>query len=283
MISTPFSPMLLLTVTLACGLTLSCDQHKSPVEGVVVTVNGTAITQEDIAFVSRGADGGHQMAMTEDKANILEGVIVQELAYQRAVQLGLDADPVYQAELRNMEAQVNAFRRKKLSEMLLKQELLKKATVSDAEAQQYFNANAARLRTEIHVWQILRRDEQTMKAIQAELAQDLPFEKVAGKLFPNLPASAGNPWDLGYLKWNQVPDVWNVVYSMQVGETSDIIRGPKNRFWIIKLIDRRENKDLGFEQVKPVITDILKDEKTRQLREATIKDLRDNASIVYAK
>lgn len=285
MIKTRPSPTLLLTLTLVFGLILSCDQRpSSEVEGVVATVNGAPITELDLAFASRGTTGGHQQGPTVDRAKVLDALILQELAYQQATKLGLDAEPKYQKELHALEAQINAFKRKKLSEILLQRELRQKAKVSDAEARQYFNDNAVRLRTELNVWQILRRDESGINKIQAELAQGLPFDEVAGKLFPNLPASDRKPWDMGYLQWHQIPEVWRtVVDNLQIGDTSDIIRGPKNRFWIIKLIDRRENPEITFEQAKPKITDILKNEKFQRLREETIQELRNQARIVYSQ
>ena len=279
------SVTLFLTMTLACGLILSCDQHQSSAVGVVASVNGTAITQADIAFASRGVSGGHEAKPpSTDKTKVLEGIILQELAYQQAVELGLDANPKYLAELSGLQAQVNAFKRKQLSAMFLQGELLKNATVSDEEAEQYFNKNTTRLRTEINVWQILSRNENTIKKVQAELAQGLAFEEMAAKQFPNLTGSDRKPWDSGYLQWNQIPEVWqNAINTMQIGETSELIRGPNKRVWIIKLIDKRENKNLTFEQVKPKIIDVLKNEKARLLREKTVQNLRDNARIVYVK
>ena len=285
MIQTRPLPIQLLIMTLVCGFTQSCDQHQSPlVEGIVASVNGTEITQEDLTLASRTATGGHQeQEPSADKVNVLEQIIMQELTYQHAIKLGLDADPAYQAELRGMEAQLNAFKRKKLSEILLQRELLQKAKVSDAEAEQYFNNNAARLRTEINVWQILLRSENAIKKIQSELAQGLPFEEVAGKQFPNLPENGRKPWELGYLRWSQIPEIWrNVIYDLSIGETSDIIRGPKNRFWIIKLNDKRENPDASFEKIKPKIIEIMQSEKAKRLREEILRDLRVNAHIVKA-
>ncbi|MCW8853305.1 MAG: peptidyl-prolyl cis-trans isomerase [Gammaproteobacteria bacterium] len=279
------SASMFLTILLVCGLTLSCDKHQSSAVGVVASVNGTEITQADIAFASRGASGGHEARQpASDKTKVLEDIILQELAYQKAVKLGLDADPKYLAELSGLQAQVNAFKRKKLSAMFLQAQLLNETSISDEEAQQYFNKNASRLRTEINVWQILSRNENTIKKVQAELAQGLAFEEVAAKQFPNLADSARKPWDSGYLQWNQIPEAWqNAINKMQIGDTSELIRGPNKRVWIIKLIDKRENKDLSFEQLKPKIIDVLKNEKARLLREKTIQNLRDNARIVYAK
>ena len=279
------SPVLLLGIALASALTLSCNQEPlSSTEGVVATVNGKPITDLDLLLNARKARG-HQAAGTEaDTKIILENIILQELASQRAVELGLDADPAYQEELHRLEAQVNALKRERLSEAFFQRELIQKTQVSEAEARQYFAENTERLRTEIKVWQILRRDESQIQQAKNNLAQGMPFEDVAAKQFPNLPATVRKPWEMGYLRWNQVPEVWqSVIYDFKVGQTSDIIRGPNNRFWIIKLIDKRENTDVTFEQIKPMIIDVLKNEKARRFREEIIRELRDKANIVYVK
>ena len=285
MIKIGLSLVLLLGIVLTSALMLSCNQDQSPTtEGVIATVNGKPITDMDLLLNSRKA-GGHQAAGTDaDTKKVLEDIILQELASQRAINLGLDADPAYQEELRRMEAQVNAIKRKRLSEVFFQRELIQKTRVSDAEARQYFAEYTVRLRTEIKVWQILRRNENQIEQAKNDLAQGMPFEDVAAKQFPNLPPTVKKPWEMGYLRWNQVPKAWqNVVYDLQVGQTSDIIRGPNNRFWIIKLIDTRENTEVTFEQIKPMIIDVLKNEKARQLREEIIRELRDKARIVYVE
>lgn len=279
------SLVLLFGIALASALTLSCNQRQPPsTEGVVATVNGKPITEIDILLNSRKVPG-HQAAGTDaDSKKVLENIILQELASQRAAELGLDTDPAYLEELRRLEAQLTALKRERLSEVFFQRELIQKTRVSDAEAQQYFAENTARLRTEIKVWQILRRDESQIQQVKNDLAQGMPFEDVAAKQFPNLPATVRKPWEMGYLRWNQVPETWqSVIYDFKVGQTSDIIRGPNSRFWIIKLIDKRENTEVTFEQIKPMIIGVLKNEKARRFREEIIRELRDKASIVYVK
>lgn len=279
------SAILLLAIVLTSALTLSCNQRQSPsTEGVVATVNGKPITEADLLLNSRKAPG-HQAAGTEaDSKKVLENIILQELASQRAAELGLDTDPAYLEELRRLEAKLTALKRERLSEVFFQRELIQKTQVSDTEAQQYFAENTARLRTEFKVWQILRRDESQIQQAKNDLAQGMPFEDVAAKQFPNLPATVRKPWEMGYLRWNQVPEAWqSVIYDFKVGQTSDIIRGPNNRFWIIKLIDKRENTGVTFEQIKPMIIGVLKNEKARRFRDKIIRELRDKANIVYVK
>ena len=64
---------------------------------------------------------------------------------------------------------------------------------------------------------------------------------------------------------------------------SGIIRGPNKRFWIIKLIDKREDPATTLESSKPMIVAVLKNAKFEELREKTERDLRTKATITYSK
>ncbi len=215
--------------------------------------------------------------------NILDVIIRRELASQRAVELGLDANPRYQEKLRRMEAQISAFKRKELSELFWR-EVTGRAVVSEAEAEKYFAEHAARIRTELHVWQILHRKEALIQQALNDLDQGASFEDVARRQFSKLPKTAGAPWDLGYLRWKQVPKAWrNIVYDLTKDEVSGVIRGPNNRFWIIKLVDKRENPDITFERIKPTVLEVLKNAEVEALRKQTGQEMRAKASITYAK
>ena len=245
-------------------------------------VNGTPIREADVSF-ALSSGGHHKELPPEHQKNVLEVIIQRELIYQRAVELGLDANASYQVKLRRMEAQINAFKREALSELFWR-EIAARAVISEAEAEKYFVENAARIRTELHVWQILRRKESLIDQALNDIEQGTSFEEAAGKQFPKLPKTAGAPWDLGYLRWKQVPKAWrNVVYDLKKGEVSGVIRGPNNRFWIIKLIDKRENPDITFESIKPTIMEVLKNAKIEELRKQIDRDLRAKASILYLK
>jgi peptidyl-prolyl cis-trans isomerase C len=256
------------------------SQPGKSTEDVLVTVNGTPIGEADVRYAL--STGGHNTEIPpKQRKNVLEVIIQQELVYQRAVELGLDANAGYQKKLRQMEAQLNAFKRKELSELFWR-ENAGRAVVSEAEAKKYFEENAARIQTELHVWQILKRQERLIQKTLSEVEHGASFDEVARRQFPNLPEGAGQPWDLGYLKWKQVPEAWrNVVYDLKKGEVSGVIRGPNSRFWIIKLMDKRENPDITFESIKPTIMEVLKNEKIEELRAQAARDLRAKASIVY--
>ena len=267
-------------------LMVSCGPGQaSPVlgEGVLATVNGVPITEADIQLASIRAGAHGREGAPTDKRKLLENIIQQELAYQRAVELGLDEESAYQEQVVKLEAQVSAFKRGTLSRAFFQQEVARRAAVGDEEAQDYFERNAEQLRTEMHVWQILRRDVSSIEQALHDLVVDkIPFEKVAGKGFPEIPNADRKPWDLGYLKWSQIPDSWReVIQDLDIGETSDIIRGPNNRFWIIQLVDKRENPGITFGDAKPRIMKILMNQEQQKLQEEIRQELRETARIIY--
>ena len=288
MIRTTPLQLLLPALAAACTLLASCDQtapEATPELDIVATVNGVPITGLDVKLES-STTGGHQTeAVPESEDTVLQRIILQELAYQKAVDAGFDSDESYQENLRRLKAQVAAFNRKKLSEVFYKRELEKRSAVSDEEAREYFEENADSIRADIRVWQIMRRDESLIEQDRDDLAQGDAFEQVAGKRFQNLPqAGSGQaPWDLGYLKWEQIPEVWwNAFDDLDVGETSDIIRSATGRYWIIKLIDKRENPDISYEDVESKIKAVLKSRRSRQFREDLDRELLEEARIVYS-
>lgn len=213
---------------------------------------------------------------------VLESIIQQEIASQKAVALGLDKDPGYQEQLLHLQTQLANFKRKKLSEVFYRHEVNLKAEVTDAEVAAYATENAARLQTEVSVWQILRRDRKQIQQVKAELDQGEAFETVAAKRFPELPDSMRNPWELGYLNWEQIPDAWwDTLENLTIGETSEIIQAPNRRYWIIKLVDKRPYANYSLEASKTRIKAILKHDKMRELRASTVKALREDATIIY--
>ena len=291
--------LLPLLAAAAFGLTLAASQSQSTSpssrprgsqtksskwdKDVLATVNREPIREADVRIALRSGAEDQELTAAQRK-NLLEVIIRRELISQRAVELGLDANPRYQDQVRRMEAQLRAFKRKQLSELFFRREIVEKAAVSEAEAQAYFDADPARIRTELHVHQILRRDEGSIDRVRETLEQGTSFEEVVRRQFPKVPDTGRAPWDLGYLRWKQVPESWrNVIYDLKQGEVSGVIRGPNSRFWIIKLIDKRENANLTFQYVKPTIVEILKSAKTKTLRGKTDRDLRAKADIVYLK
>jgi len=277
--------LLAIPIALGAGFVLSFAQSQpSPRPGVVATVNGVPITEEDLRFASARASAHKMGGRTVDRKELIEGLIREELIYQRAIESGLEADPKYQEDLRKLEAQVKAFKKERLSRIYLQKEIPRLAKVSDAEAREYYDKNSERLRTEFKLSQIFKRNKEQIDQALNELAQKKSFEDVASKGMPKLPAGVNKPWELGYLKWEQLPEPWHkVVLTLKPGEHSGVIQGTNNRFWIIKLIDKREIKGVSFEDRKQSIMKMLQTEKMQGVMEKITREAREKAKITYSK
>ncbi len=257
----------------------------SQVAASLATVNGVAITAQDVQFATgpgRMAHGHDASAGSGSKATTLESVIQQEILAQQAVALGLDKDPTYREWVERLEVQLRAFQRKRLADLLLEREVANQSKVSDDEAKVWFDRHAEEVASEIQVLQMLRRDEATLVQALEDIKQGVPFAEVAARGLPELPPDAQKPWDLGYLRWEQIPPFWwEALASLKPGETSGIIRGPGQRYWIIQLLDRRERSGAGYEEMKSKIVERLQAERAQQLQKELPVALRAKAQVVY--
>lgn len=247
-----------------------------------VTVNGVAITEAEVQLALRPGPGhGNDVSGPERRKVVLAGLVREELARQKAVELGLEPEGAAADEVARLEMLLSGTKRKALAEAYFSRQVLKKAEPTEQEARAYFEANGAVLRTEFHVNQLLLRDEAQITQLQRELAAGAPFVEVARRQFPGLPEGVGQPWDLGFLSWRQLPEQWRAVLEkLPAGEVSPIIRGPGGRFWLVHLVERRAKSDVTFEEVRPMIVEDLKRARLEQLSAQAEQDLRKSARIV---
>lgn len=282
-----WTPVMLLTVPALTLLSMPLWGRARPAiaPGVLATVDGVPLTELDLQLKLRPehAPVADAERPPDYRQKVLETMIGQELAARRAIALGLDADPQFQSGLAPLEAQVNAYRRKALAELLARQTLAARGAVSDAEARAFFEQNARRLRTQVQVFQILRRTRASIEQARQELEAAPSFEAYVRTQFSQLPESE-HPWDLGFLRWEQLPEPWrDVVYTMKKGEVSGVIQGQKDRFWILKLVDTRQDASVTFETARPTLLEALGRNKLAELEVRTQRELREAASVIYVR
>lgn len=284
-----FSLVLLLALSSACGQSnppgasgsssSPAGTNRAASQAVVARVNGAPITEADVELKMQAPmHEAAPMPAEEKKKAVLDNIIGREVMAQRALSLGLDQDPKYQDDLKKLEAQVADFKRTALSELLLRKEG-EKRTPTDDEARAYFTKNEKRLRMQLHVLQILKRSEAEIVEARSMIERGKSFEDVAASYFPNLPQGQ-TPWDLGYLPFYKIPEPWReTVYDMKNGEMSGVLRGPSDRYWLVKLIDVREDTAMTFESAKEAVLQDMKANKVQHAREGLEKELRATAKI----
>lgn len=250
---------------------------------ILATVNDVPITEYDMKqSLRRGGHGGE--VNPEATQNILQVLVRNELIYQQSLELGLDKNPEYRRKLYEVDAQLRDFKRKEISP-LYREYIRNKAVVTDSEAKEYFEKNSNRIQTKVHVWQIYYRGEETRIAEDyKELKSGKSFENVASRRFPGLPKGMKAPWDLGYLYWSQIPPFWqDSIDRLEPGQISDIIKGPNERFWVIKLVDKAVDPKITFSTEKEKIVEAVQKRKADELQETMLGQMRAKSKIIFPK
>jgi len=276
----------LLLITTSCGAPSPTAVTAEPAAPSAVEtppdalamVNSKAITRADMELAL--AAGGHEEDYSPERTrSVLENLIEQELIAQEAERLRLDYDPAYLEQLGKLQAQVSAFKRNALGEVYFRQEIRNKATVTEEQISRYFGENQQRIQTELHVKQILRKSQAAIDAEYARLQAGESFDAVAGRPFAGAITKGRQPWDLGFLKWAQIPDAWRpAVDELADGEVSGVLSNPSGRFWIIQIVERRVT-DVSVEQMASVIENLLKKEAL-QARKIELKAARRAAATI---
>lgn len=261
----------------------------APREKVLATVNGVPITERDVAQRARqavtGGGTGHEAPAEASAAGVLQTLVRDELISQQATRLGLDQEPGYRLRLEELEAQVRAFRRQELA-VLYRQYAQQHAAVTDAEARAWFEENAPFVRTRLHVLQILYKGRPAeLERDRQDVQRGTPFEEVAWRRFEGLPRTTPRPpWDLGELRWFQLPPSWRgVVDRLEPGQVSGIIRGEGDRSWVVKVAGKVQDPAVTFDTEKERIVELLRQRKAIELQDRLLAEAKARASITYSK
>jgi parvulin-like peptidyl-prolyl isomerase len=250
---------------------------------ILATVNGVPITEYDVQQSLNRVVHGEKVP-PEATQNILQMLVRNELIYQQSLELGLDNNQEYRRKLYEADAQLREYKRKEISN-LYREYIRNKAVVTDTEAKEYFEKNSKRIQTKVHLGQIYYKgDEARIVEDYKDLKSGKSFEKVALKRFPNLPKGMKAPWDLGYLHWSQIPPSWqDSIDRLKPGQTSDIIKGPNERFWVIKLVEKTVDPNITFATEKERIVEALRKQKADELHETMLSQMRTKSKIVMLK
>lgn len=240
-------------------------------------VNGVAITGAEVgarlAGTAMGPNG--ERATAEQQQAALEQVIQEELQAQRALALGY---PVEATDGGVLDARALEARRHNLAKQFRMKELLEKSAPTPEETRAWFDANTARVQAELQVQYLVVAGKQTGDAVLAQLAAGKSFDEVAAALFPKAPDP--KPWAVQPMSWAQVPPPWwPQLDQLQPGKTSGLIADQGDRYWIVKLVERKQNPAITYEEVAPAISASLQAANFETRRETVMKELRSAAKI----
>lgn len=248
---------------------------------VLATVNGVAITDADLRQRDRKSVGAGA-PQHDPSGDVLQTLVREELILQQATTLGLEQDPEYRQRLEELEAQVRAFRRQQMVDRW-RRWVREHAAVSQADARAWFDQNAALVRGRFHVQQLLSRGRLSdLDQDHQALVAGTPFDQVAARRFAGVPITGRPPWDLGELRWFQLPKPWlGVVDRLQPGQVSGIIKGDGERYWVVRLAGRTDDPAVTFETEQERIVEVLRQRAAEVDVDRRLAELKDRATITY--
>ncbi len=277
-------------------------------DGVVARVNGAAITERELdAEVNRLIPKAtYHGNVSEEKRKeflekALENLINQELQFQDAVAKGLKPDKKQVKE--RMELIRKRFKSKKDYKTALEQEgitedelrsrvekgllaleavsrmVTEPSRMSDAALRDYYDKNTSKFKQpeSVRLRIFSAKDEAKAKDALAKIQAGEDFGNVAASMSEDDYRIKGG--DLGYLHKGRIyPELEDAAEKMKNGEVSNLIMA-EGKWFIIKVEDKKQERQLSFEESKDKLRKELEKKKSEERMEKWLTDLRAQAKI----
>jgi EpsD family peptidyl-prolyl cis-trans isomerase len=263
----------------ACLLVISlglvaCGKHgdKKEATQVAAKVNGAEISVHQINQVLSHAPGVTQENADKARKEILERLIVQEIAVAKATEAKLDRSPEVMMAL-------EAARRDVLARAYLNQVGSAAAKVGADEVKRYFNEHSE-LFAQRRIYSLqdiaLQRDEKLMAPLQEMVSKNKPMQEIAGWLKENNAKFKANA-DVRAAE--QLPlELLPKVAKLADGQTIVVDAGQVVQV-IHLVVSKQEPVDLAT--ATPRIQQYLGNQQGQQAISSEMKKLRDAAKVEY--
>ena len=273
-ITTKLLSVLLVTATLASAQTL-------------VTVNGQAITQEEVDNELMNATQGRFNQVPAEKRaefrqQVLQQLIRKELIFDDAQKSGVLKSKEYKEEYKKLEERM----KKELAIQVWQKKLHESLKISDKELKEYYNKNKEEFNEKetVHARHILVKTEEEAKAIIAEL-KSLSGEKLKSKFIELAKEKSTGPsgpkgGDLGYFAQGQMVPAFNdKAFSMKEGSVTTAPVKTQFGYHVIYLEDKKAAVLRKFDEVKSFIEQRLKMEEFKTAMKDKMDALQKKATI----
>jgi|SRR5579863_1117 len=206
----------------------------------LATVNGTAITSDDFhrrmaRFTQEGMSGFDN---PEERKELLDLLVSQEVLVQEAKRLGIDKQKEPQEKIRDLTQQV-------LVSAMVDRIAAEKLT--EPAMKSFFETNRGDFR-ELHAEHILVKTEEEAKDLKKKLDGGADFAELAKK-FSTDTGSAGRGGDLGFFNRERMVRAFSdAAFSLKVNEVSGPVKTSFG-YHIIRAIEYRDPK--GFKELSP--------------------------------
>jgi peptidyl-prolyl cis-trans isomerase C len=224
-----------------------------PAGEVLATYKGHTVTMDEVTrqLEQMAPPARTYLNTPERKRSFVENMIMNDLMYEEGRKLGYADDPDVERQVKNLQKR------------LVVQKVMSKdqapPPISDDDLRKYYDDNPSLYSTtQIHASHILVKDEDTAKAILAEVkAHPETFADIAReKSTDTVTAQKGG--DLGtFGQGRMVPDFERAAFALHAGEISDVVK-TQYGFHVITVSERKEGERRPFDQVKEQIRSTLR-------------------------
>jgi peptidyl-prolyl cis-trans isomerase C len=283
------------------GCTREGQTEKSP---IIAMVNGDSITVEELndALKSLSPEEGAQIQPQEVeklKEELLNQLIDKKLLLQEAKRDGIQVsreemtsvieqmkgdytEKEFYRLLKNSgltpERWKQEVREGLLIDKLIDTTLANRLNISEEEITAYYQKNRVQFekKEEVRARQIVVATEEEAQNIQQQLLNGVDFVKLA--IEKSMSPDKANGGDLGYFTKDQMPEEFDIVFTLKVNAISPVTKSPYG-YHIFKVEDKRPPRLQSLEEVRETIYQHLAREREDQLRSKWIKELRSKADI----
>jgi peptidyl-prolyl cis-trans isomerase C len=255
----------------------------------------------------------NESQLLDTKKRVLEGLINVELLYQEAQMQGAKvSDEAINAQLDTVKSRfpnedefksslskmnlteaelITQIKRALTVQQFIDKKFVQKATVSDKETRAYYDANQAAFKQpeQVKASHILikvgpQADEpqkaaarKKIEEIQQRVQKGEDFAALA-KEFSEGPSNAKGG-DLGYFRKGQMMKPFEeAAFALKPDEVSDIVETSFG-YHLIKLVDKKPESTITYEDIKDKIQAYLKQKKVREQVDLYVADFRGKAKV----
>ncbi len=241
------------------------------------TVNGQNIDDTDIKAILAVAPGVKFETLPKDQQKkIVEQAVEKKLLTKKAVESGIEKDPLYQSTLEKMKKDLAL-------EIWMKKEF-EKVKVSDKDIKDFYNKNSHMFKQPemVKAKHILVKTEAEAKKIINELkkAKDLKgeFVKLAAK--KSVGPSGPNGGELGWFdRTKMVKPFADAAFKLNKGEITKTPVKTQFGYHVIYVEDKKASKTVPLEKAKANIEQSLKVQAFQKHMKEIAKKLKEKADI----
>jgi len=253
----------------------------------LVTVNGKAITQQEVDTELMNATQGRFNQVPAEKQaafrqQVLQQLIGKELIYGDAKKTGILNTKEYKKEYKKLEERM----KKELAIQVWQKKVVDGIKISEATLKDYYKKNKEEFNEKeaVHARHILVKTEAEAKAIINEL-KSLSGQKLQAKFEELAKTKSTGPsgpkgGDLGFFSRGQMVPAFNdKVFSMKVGTITKKPVKTQFGYHVIYLQEKKNATTRSFKDVKPFIEQRLKMEKFKSVMQDKMSALQKKAII----